>query len=264
MTEVISSSLLSSISSKNCLVTSWNFSSAEHDAGQCACLPHWKHQTPPHTQATDTGLFPLATAPDIATLTTRPHFVDGHHLNSGLASRALSIFCDRNLLYQEGTKAKMMTSSTQTSHLYPGHLRLLFPRLICILRWTSQHSLQKTWRQCFSAVNGGCFWFPGKRMKKKLYLVNLMQICVNSTFISSALEHLMSHLTQRLTSFDFLYLKLGNTVFSIEKMIEVKDFFSFQSAHAGKIILINCHIHVHVHVCMSCIHLFCTTNHNIQ
>lgn len=104
-------------------------------------------------------------------------------------------------------------------------------------------------------------------MKKKLYLVNLMQICVNSTFISSALEHLMSHLTQRLTSFDFLYLKLGNTVFSIEKMIELKDFFfSFQSAHAGKINLINCHIHVHVpvHVCMSCIHLFCTTNHNIQ
>lgn len=68
-------------------------------------------------------------------------------------------------------------------------------------------------------------------MKKKLYLVNLMQICVNSTFISSALEHLMSHLTQRLTSFDFLYLKLGNTVFSTEKMIKLKDFFFHFNQH---------------------------------
>lgn len=135
MTEVIRSSSFNSISSKNCLVTSRNFSSTEHGAGQCACLPHWKHQTLPQSQATGIGLFlKLAMAPDTATLSTRPHFVDGHHLNFGLVSRALSIFCDRNLLYQEGTKAKMVTSSMQTSHLYPGHFRSVFPRLICVLR----------------------------------------------------------------------------------------------------------------------------------
>lgn len=153
MTEVISSSSFNSNSPKNRLVTSWNFSSAEHDAGQCACRPHWKHHTSPHSQATGIGLdLILAMAPNTATLSTRPHFVDGHHLNFGLVSRALSIFCARNLLYQEGTKAKIVTSSTKTSHLYPGHFRSVFPRLICILRWTSQHSLQKTWRQCFRAV----------------------------------------------------------------------------------------------------------------
>ena len=158
MTEVISSSSFNSNSSMNRLVTSWNFSSAEHDAGQCACRPHWKHQTLPHSQATGIGLvLKLGMAPDTATLSTRPHFVDGHHLNSGLVSRALSIFWDRNLLYQEGTKAKIVTSSMRTLHLYPGHFRSVFPRLICVFRWTSKHSLQKTWQQCFSAVSSNVY-----------------------------------------------------------------------------------------------------------
>ena len=154
MTEVMRSSFFCSISAWICLVSSWNFTSPAHEAGQCAFLPHWKHQSPPQEQATETGLLLLAMAPDVETLKIFTHLLEGHHLNSELDSMTLSIFCDRNLSYQVGTKAIIVALSTQTSHLCPGHCRSVFPKLICVFRWTSQHWLQKVCWQCFRAVKG--------------------------------------------------------------------------------------------------------------